>query len=179
MIYALKYFEIFVYDSVLELWGLLIWRRQVWEDQRHNLPQNYLAFHNIPASSSNKNFQRRKQNSSQNIMIVCDCMLYAWSLWPSLSLSWAVDLGGWMLMWFTVVQVATQLGGDSFIWVHHPRIILPMYSPSQLLTYPGLMYESPHILLMYCWYMLLRQLCVIYAGITIDARTGHTLVGLH
>ena len=84
MIYALKYFEIFVYDSVLELWGLLIWRRQVWEDQRHNLPQNYLAFHDIPASSLNKIDSLpifRGENNAHHIAIVC-CMLDLWdSLW--------------------------------------------------------------------------------------------------
>ena len=67
----------------------------------------------------------------------------------------------------------------SFIWVHSPKIICLMYSPSQLLTIQSLIYESPRILLMYCWYMHACQLCVIYAGITIDARTGHMLVELH
>ena len=49
----------------------------VWEDQRHNLPQNYLAFHDIPASSLNKidSFPIfRGENNAHHIAIVC-CML--------------------------------------------------------------------------------------------------------
>ena len=155
------------------LQGLLIWRCQVWEYQRPHSSLNYLTFHDdIPAwSGRGYPLQRSAKGKMAPTSVRHKKTLYD-------VMTNEQDRGPGILVIYCCSS-HHSIGGNSFIWVHHPRIILPMYSPSQLLTYPGLMYESPHILLMYCWYMLLRQLCVIYAGITIDARTGHTLVGLH
>ena len=103
-----------------------------------------------------------KVNSLQSLR-VCDCMQYAWSLSLSLRLACALEL---MLMDAHVIYCCSSqhsIGGDSFIWVYHPRIIHPMYSPSQLLTYPGLIYWSSsyitHVLLIYAPPSIMRDIC--------------------
>ena len=144
--------------SIVALWV----GRSEWNSQKPALDQGFMVRYSGALL--------RKKLLSEWLHVVC--LIFETIFEPSMS--WEVECSCDLLLF----KSPLNWGPDSFIWVHHPDYP-PMYSPSQLLTYPGLMYEAPHRLLMYCWYMRLRQLSVIYAGITIDARTGHTLVGLH
>ena len=116
-----------------------------------------------------------KVNSLQSV-IVCS-MLDPWACLWGLHVHWSSC--SWMLMWFTVVQVSTQLGATHLSGCTTPELSTRCIHQVNYSHIQAWYIGPPHILLMYCWYMRLRQLCVIYAGITIDARTGHTLVGLH
>ena len=87
--------------------------------------------------------------------------------------------GGLAFLWFTVVQVTTQLVGLVYLSAQ-PQNYLPDVFPQSIThnSKPDIWVSSyiTHVLLIY---MHVCQLCVIYAGITIDARTGHMLVELH
>ena len=82
------------------LQGLLIWRCQVWEYQRPHSSLNYLTFHDDIPAWSGRSYPLQgsvKRENGPN---------KKYSLW------WLMNrTGGLAFLWFTVVQVTTQLVG--------------------------------------------------------------------
>ena len=161
--------------------GLLIWRCQVWEPSRGSSSSSscYLAFLGLPASIKKtlshfscqekvKIWVHRRKYPALEICIVRSALLEpVMSNLDSCDLLLFKSALNWRGLIYLGALNHPELSTRCIHRVNYSRISMQ------------LIYEPPHRLLMYCWYMLLRQLCVIYAGITIDARTGHTLVGLH
>ena len=136
--------------SVL-LQGLLIWRCQVWEYQRPHSSLNYLTFHDDIPAWSGRSYPLQgsvKRENGPN---------KKYSLW------WLMNrTGGLAFLWFTVVQVTTQLVGLVYLSAQ-PQNYLPDVFPQSIThnSKPDIWVSSyiTHVLLIYACVSIMRDIC--------------------
>ena len=133
------------------LQGLLIWRCQVWEYQRPHSSLNYLTFHDDIPAWSGRSYPLQgsvKRENGPN---------KKYSLW------WLMHrTGGLAFLWFTVVQVTTQLVGLVYLSAQ-PQNYLPDVFPQSIThnSKPDIWVSSyiTHVLLIYACVSIMRDIC--------------------